>query len=75
MHLQIYPAAEVQQAKLNLLSKTNMVDFAMDIHKTLHTNEEVPAEFKERREEVRHGSLHCVLEVIFFLLLSDFRKA
>eukprot|EP00275_Glaucocystis_incrassata_P002265 EC125120.1.p2 GENE.EC125120.1~~EC125120.1.p2 ORF type:complete len:128 (+),score=21.24 EC125120.1:48-431(+) len=49
---EIYPPDELLQAKLYLLSETNMVDFAMDIHKKLNDTEEVPNEFKERREKV-----------------------
>ncbi len=40
------------KAKLALLSKTNMVDFAADIYKSLHDTDEVPAAMRERRSEV-----------------------
>ena len=30
------------KGKLDLLSNTNMVDFAMDVHKTLYPDQEVP---------------------------------
>jgi translation initiation factor 3 subunit E len=32
----VYPEAEILQAKIDLLQLTNMVDFALDIHASLH---------------------------------------
>jgi len=32
----VYPEGEILQAKIDMLQKTNMVDFAMDIHTSLH---------------------------------------
>mmetsp|Transcript_25960 Transcript_25960/g.61719 ORF Transcript_25960/g.61719 Transcript_25960/m.61719 type:complete len:423 (+) Transcript_25960:195-1463(+) len=49
---QMYPDEEVLQGKIALLQKTNMVDFAMDIHKSLYNTEEVPQVLKDRRQEV-----------------------
>eukprot|EP00898_Chlorokybus_atmophyticus_P003358 jgi/Chlat1/4022/Chrsp26S08844 len=49
---QIYPDEEIMKAKLDLLQKTNMVDFATEIHKVLHNTEEVPEEMKEQRAAV-----------------------
>jgi hypothetical protein len=40
--LQIYDENELLQVKLDMLSKTNMVDYAIDIRKQLYPNEEVP---------------------------------
>jgi translation initiation factor 3 subunit E len=48
----IYPAEEVLKGKLELIKKTNMVDFAVDIYKALHHTTEVPPEMKEKREVV-----------------------
>jgi translation initiation factor 3 subunit E len=48
---EIYPKKEMLKAKLELLSKTNMVDFAMEIYQEVH-GEEAPEEMKKRREEV-----------------------
>ena len=48
----IYDATDIMQAKLALLKTTNMVDFAMDIHKALTGSEEVPQEMKEHRSTV-----------------------
>jgi translation initiation factor 3 subunit E len=39
-------------AKLDVLSKTNMVDFAMEIWQKMNGGLEPPVEMKERREEV-----------------------
>ena len=48
----VYPEAEILEAKIQLLQKTNMIDFAADIYKTLHNAKEAPAEMMKRREEV-----------------------
>jgi hypothetical protein len=40
--LQIYDENELLQVKLDMLSKTNMVDYAIDIRKQLYPNDEVP---------------------------------
>lgn len=48
----IYEEHDLMQGKLALLTDTNMVDFAMDIHKELNNTEEVPAAMKEHRVEV-----------------------
>jgi len=48
----LYSEDDLLKAKLDLLEKTNMVDFAMDIYKKLHKTEEVPAEMKALREAV-----------------------
>jgi len=39
---QLYPEEELLKAKIDLLNKTNMVDYAMDIHKSLYHTEDVP---------------------------------
>eukprot|EP00271_Cylindrocystis_brebissonii_P008730 TRINITY_DN23211_c0_g1_i1.p1 TRINITY_DN23211_c0_g1~~TRINITY_DN23211_c0_g1_i1.p1 ORF type:complete len:438 (-),score=118.06 TRINITY_DN23211_c0_g1_i1:583-1896(-) len=49
---QIYPEDEILKAKIELLGKTNMVDYAMDIHKSLYHSEDVPQAMVERRAEV-----------------------
>ena len=40
--LQIYNEDEMLKAKLELLSNTNMVDFAMDVHQGLYPGKDVP---------------------------------
>ena len=49
---EIYSPETLMQAKLELLKPTNMVDFAIDIHKELNQTEEVPAEMLTQRETV-----------------------
>ncbi|XP_066398855.1 eukaryotic translation initiation factor 3 subunit E-like isoform X2 [Miscanthus floridulus] len=51
----LYPEEEVLAAKLRLLAGTNMVDYAMAIHKSLHhgtDDDEVPEDMVARRAEV-----------------------
>ena len=47
-------AAELRRVpcRPQILSRTNMVDFAMDIHKKVNPNEPVPAEMSTQREAV-----------------------
>ena len=47
----LFDGADIQGAKIDLLAKTNMVDYAMDIYKELY-NKEAPQEMRERRSEV-----------------------
>jgi len=49
---QLYADEEILQGKICLLSGTNMVDYAMDIHKSLHGTDDVPADMVARRSEV-----------------------
>lgn len=49
---ELYPVREIMEGKIELLGKTNMVDFAMDIHKALYETEDVPEALVERRKEV-----------------------
>jgi hypothetical protein len=39
---QLYADDQILKAKIELLAKTNMVDYAMDIHKSLYHTEDVP---------------------------------
>ncbi|KAJ8948851.1 hypothetical protein NQ318_013503 [Aromia moschata] len=45
----IYNETELLKAKLDILSKTNMIDYAIDIRKQLYPDEEVPEDLKQRR--------------------------
>lgn len=49
---QLYNDEEILKAKIELLSETNMVDYAMDIHKSLYHTDQVPQEMVDRRVEV-----------------------
>ena len=48
----VYADAQILQGKIRLLGGTNMVDYAMDIHKSLHGTEDVPAAMAARRSKV-----------------------
>ncbi|XP_042479411.1 eukaryotic translation initiation factor 3 subunit E-like [Macadamia integrifolia] len=48
----LYPDDQILKGKIELLNKTNMVDYAMDIHKSLYHTEEVPQDMVDRRVEV-----------------------
>ncbi|KAG2403367.1 Eukaryotic translation initiation factor 3 subunit [Vigna angularis] len=49
---QLYDDDLILKAKIDLLNNTNMVDYAMDIHKSLYHTEDVPHDMVERRAEV-----------------------
>jgi translation initiation factor 3 subunit E len=48
----IYPEADIEKAKIELVQKTNMIDFLMDIWTSHYNKPEPPAEFQERRHQV-----------------------
>lgn len=49
---ELYDEAQLMAAKLALLKPTNMADFAVEIHQTLHNTTDTPAEFEDRRGEI-----------------------
>ncbi|XP_066342785.1 eukaryotic translation initiation factor 3 subunit E-like isoform X4 [Miscanthus floridulus] len=49
---QLYSEPEFLEAKIRLLNGTNLVDYAMDIHKSLHGTDDVPEDMVKRRAEV-----------------------
>lgn len=42
MHFQTYDQSELLQAKLDILSKTNMIDYVIDIRRMLYPDEDTP---------------------------------
>lgn len=48
---ELYPEDQIQQGKLDLLNKTNMLDYAMEIYTQLN-NTDPPQDLKVRRTEV-----------------------
>merc|ERR1711976_8019 len=49
---QIYDETQMLRGKLDLLKSTNMVDFAMDVHRGLYPDQEVPPALIEKRAAV-----------------------
>jgi len=47
-----YDETDLLRGKLDLLSNTSMVDFAMDVHKSLYPDQEVPGTLKDKRSQV-----------------------
>ena len=47
-----YNETDLQKGKLDLLSNTCMVDFAMDVHKSLYPDQEVPPTLVDKRASV-----------------------
>jgi hypothetical protein len=43
MSLQVYAESDVLKAQLEILTKTKLVDFAVEKYKLLHKTEDVPA--------------------------------
>ncbi|RKP36425.1 eIF3 subunit 6 N terminal domain-containing protein [Dimargaris cristalligena] len=49
---ELYVESDLLQAKYDLLSKTNMVDFTKELYKQIHQVENDPEQFLEQREKV-----------------------
>jgi len=49
---EIYDESDLLKGKLELLSGTNMIDFALDVHKSLYPDQDVPKELAEKRPQV-----------------------
>lgn len=48
----VYNETEILKAKLDILSKTNMIDYVIDIRKLLYSDDDVPEDLKQRRFHV-----------------------
>ncbi|KAK0083008.1 hypothetical protein PV325_009512 [Microctonus aethiopoides] len=70
---EIYDENELLHAKLQILNKTNMIDYAIDIRMQLYPNEEVPEELKNRRAEVvtELGLLQNNVSVVLALMDNE----
>eukprot|EP00201_Polytomella_parva_P000951 CAMPEP_0175087290 /NCGR_PEP_ID=MMETSP0052_2-20121109/29747_1 /TAXON_ID=51329 ORGANISM="Polytomella parva, Strain SAG 63-3" /NCGR_SAMPLE_ID=MMETSP0052_2 /ASSEMBLY_ACC=CAM_ASM_000194 /LENGTH=434 /DNA_ID=CAMNT_0016359617 /DNA_START=9 /DNA_END=1313 /DNA_ORIENTATION=+ len=69
----LYGEESLNEAKLVLLEKTNMVDYASDIYMHLHKASEAPQYLKDRREEVvaRLKHLQSVVEPLLKCLQNS----
>ena len=47
-----YDETDLLRGKLDILSNTSMVDFAMDVHKSLYPDKDVPATLRDKRAQV-----------------------
>lgn len=70
---EIYNDQQLLKAKLDILSKTNMIDYAIDIRNQLYPREEVPESLKERRQMVvdKLQELQRVVDPILHILNDD----
>ncbi|CAB3359994.1 eukaryotic translation initiation factor 3 subunit E [Cloeon dipterum] len=70
---QIYDETELLQGKLDILSKTNMLDYAIDIRKQLHPNAEVPEDLKIKRAQVvaELTELQNEVELVYKLMQNE----
>ena len=48
----IYDETDLLRGKLELFSNTSMVDFIMDVHKTLYPDQEIPQSLYDKRTKV-----------------------
>ncbi|XP_044735035.1 eukaryotic translation initiation factor 3 subunit E isoform X2 [Chrysoperla carnea] len=70
---EIYDENELLQAKLDILSKTSMVDYAIDIRNQLYPNDPVPEEMKIKRTQVvsQLQELQNEVEKILVIISND----
>ncbi|VVB03026.1 unnamed protein product [Arabis nemorensis] len=69
----VFPMSRILKFKIELLNQTNMVDYAMDIHKSLYNTEDAPKDMVERRLEVvaRLKSLEEAAAPLVSFLLNE----
>ncbi|KAL4421607.1 hypothetical protein ABPG75_010898 [Micractinium tetrahymenae] len=69
----LYDAADIEAAKLALIEKTNMVDYAVDIYQQLNQTDEVPEALVARRSDVvsRLKSLESAVRPITEFLSNE----
>lgn len=48
----IYDETDMLKSKLHLISKTNMIDYAIDIHKIIYPEQDAPGELVQKRTNV-----------------------
>lgn len=48
----IYDETDMLKSKLHLISKTNMIDYAIDIHNMIYPDQDAPAELIQKRSNV-----------------------
>ena len=58
----IYDETDLLRGKLELFSNTSMVDFIMDVHKTLYPDQEIPKNLYEKRTTVVENFKRLQLE-------------
>ncbi|KAK7573799.1 hypothetical protein V9T40_010990 [Parthenolecanium corni] len=69
---EIYDENELLRGKLDILNKTKMVDYAIDIRKCLYPDQEIPEELTARRAQVVNQLTELQKEVAVILnLLSN----
>ncbi|KAL1452254.1 hypothetical protein WDU94_006545 [Cyamophila willieti] len=69
----LYDKNELLQNKLDILNKTNMVDYAIDIHQYLYEHKPIPETLKQRRVQVVTAlqELNNSVTVVLSLLSND----
>eukprot|EP01004_Peranema_trichophorum_P004647 NODE_3555_length_1330_cov_33.659486_g3108_i0.p1 GENE.NODE_3555_length_1330_cov_33.659486_g3108_i0~~NODE_3555_length_1330_cov_33.659486_g3108_i0.p1 ORF type:complete len:346 (+),score=35.98 NODE_3555_length_1330_cov_33.659486_g3108_i0:61-1098(+) len=64
---EVYPENEILESKLNLLSRTNMVDYYAEIYKSVRNVEDIPQDMKDKRQTVVENLRKLQKEISVFL--------